>query len=164
MSILTTSDFKQGEYSLSLDQYTELDTYIAKYEKFYLLRLLGADLYALFIADLVSGVPQTQRFIDIFNAFQEDSKPCLMISEGIKEMLKAFIYFHYSRETVYQKTPTGAVIPNPEVSTNLGYNGFNLVTAYNKGVETFNVIQWFMLDGNDYPEYNGQCIEFMSGI
>ena len=68
MSIVVKSDFT-GEYLIAQDQYSNIDSYIVKYEKKYLTMLLGADLYKLFIADLTPTspqVPQNQRFIDLF--------------------------------------------------------------------------------------------------
>ena len=74
MSIVVNTDFK-GEYNVSKNCYDLIDFYIEKYEKKYLTKLLGAELYALFIADLTvtdPQVPQTQRFIDIFDEQEED--------------------------------------------------------------------------------------------
>ncbi len=167
MSIVVTTDFT-AEYKVSKTSYDSLATYITKYEKHYLLRLLGADLYALFIADLTGTdpqVPQTAIYLSIFNAFEEDESNCIRISEGIRTMLKQLIYFHYVRDTNYKKDVTGVVINNPENGVANPYNGYNLVESYNQGVQNFKEIQWYILDNStDYPEENVQELNFISGI
>ena len=87
MSIVVNTDFK-GEYNVSKNCYDQLDTYIEKYEKKYLTKLLGAELYALFIADLTvtdPQVPQTQRFLDIFNDFSIDEANIFVFEHRIFE-------------------------------------------------------------------------------
>lgn len=167
MAIVQTSDFV-GEYKVSQSRFSELATYITKYEKHYLVRMLGADLYDLFIADLTLPTPQTPQtapYQALFNAFETDDNDRIYISEGIKKMLIMFIYFHYIRDMAHQNTVTGTVTNVNENSSTPLYNGFNLVEAMNTGVETYNNIQWY-IDENSatYPDYNGQCLEFISGI
>ena len=65
-NIIQLSDFV-GEYELPESKYFDRQPYLDKYEKEYLVNALGADLYKLFIADLVGGVPQTQIYLDIDN-------------------------------------------------------------------------------------------------
>ena len=89
MSIVVKTDFR-GEYNISKNCYDQLDFFIEKYENYYLVRLLGAELYTLFIADLTvtnPQIPQTSRFLNIFNLFNIDDNNCIVISEGIREML-----------------------------------------------------------------------------
>ena len=167
MSILQTSDFT-GEFKISSTVYSDLTTYIETYEKKYLLELMGAELYGLFIADLTPSTPQTpqtQRFIDLFNSFAIDDSNCIRRSEGIKQMLIQFVYFHFVRDVNYEQTDTGVMRTVSEVSGILPYNGFNLIEAYNNGVENFLNIQWFILDDpSTYPEENTQILAFTSGI
>jgi hypothetical protein len=171
MAIVQTNDFV-SEYKVSTSRFTDLDKYITKYEKYYLLRLLGADTYALFIADLTiptPQVPQTQRFIDIFNPFNTipSLTPSLYISEGIKKMLVMFIYFHYVRDSSNYNTISGQVINNNENSTNIS-TGFNIVDAYNTAVDTYiNIQEYLQQDTTTYPEYQdsySELICYASGI
>lgn len=171
-SIVQTSDFV-GEYKVSQTRFTELALYITKYEKYYLLRMMGASLYDLFKADLTPTtpqIPQTARFENIFNPFNSipTLAPSLYISEGIKQMLVEFIYFHYVRESGNYNTITGQVINNNENSTNIPYVGFNLIDVYNQGICNYNVIQEFIeADFDAYPEYQESQSEFLcfaSGI
>ncbi len=167
MSIVANTDFT-GEYSISQSCFDSLDEYITLYEKFYLVRLLGADLYSLFIADLTATtpqVPQTAIYLDLFNPFEIDEGSCLFISEGIRVMLKQFIYFHYVRDLSYKKDITGVVINNPENGVSTPYNGYNLVESYNRGIDNYHTLRWYICDNStDYPDENGVLINATSGI
>ena len=167
MAIVQTTDFT-GQYKIPKTCYTELSTYFAKYEKQYLVRLLGAELYDLFIADLTAGpgqVPQTQRFIDLFDPFQTDEDHCVICSEGIKKMLIQFIYFEYMRESRYGQTVSGAVQVKSSVADVLPFKGWNLERSYNEGVGNYHAIQWYICDNDDvYPEENTQRIEYIAHL
>ena len=167
MSIIQISDFK-GEYKIATDCFSDLSDYITTYEKYYLVRLLGADLYNLFIADLTPTtpqIPQTARFLNIFNPFDIDKDNSLYTSEGIKQTLIQLIYFHITRDIPNAKTASGTVRMANESSENNPYNGFNLTESYNKGIENYTTITWYICDNDqDYPEYNGIHLTFSSGI
>lgn len=168
MSIVQTSDFGSGHYAIPQDKFTQLNSYITKVERKYLLQLLGAELYDLFIADLTlttPQVPQSQIYLDFFNEFHIEIDGCNLTSEGIKEMLKAFIYFHWMRDATYRKTTFGVTTASAENATNNIYQGFNLVESYNQGVDIANTIQWYIQDNEpNYPLYNGDLFEYSSGI
>ena len=166
MSIVVKTDFK-GEYNVSKNCYDQLDTFIEKYEKKYLIRLLGAELYNLFNADLTTTtpqVPQTQRFIDIFNEFNIDDEDCLYCSDGIRKMLVQLIYFHYVVEIQTENTAGGTVTNSVELGVNASYKN-NLVLVYNEGITNAKNIQWYIWDNElEYPEENMQKFEYTSGI
>jgi len=167
MSILQTSDFI-GQYQISQTVYGSLTSYIEKYEQYYLLRLFGAELYNLFVSDLTGStpqVPQTQKYIDLFNEFSIDDGNCIRRSEGMKQMLIQFIYFQFIRDTNFEVTDSGVMRTASEVSSILPYNGFNLIESYNQAVENYNNIQWYICDKPlDYPEENVQHIGYTAGI
>lgn len=168
MSIVLTTDFTD-EFNVSKTLKTDkLQAYIDRYEKHYLIQLLGAELYDLFIADLTATspqVPQSTRFLDIFNEFSIDDNDCVRRSEGMRVMLKQFIYFHFVRDSSRFKTSVGVVQNQGDVSTNTPYDGYNLVESYNQGVTNATEIQWFICDNDeDYPEENMQLFELTSGI
>lgn len=167
MAIVQTSDFV-GEYKVSQSRFTELAKYITKYEKQYLVKLLGSDLYDLFIADLTVTTPQTPQtaiYQSIFNSFKQDENNCIVFSEGIKQMLIMFIYFHYVRDMQNYNTIAGSVTNVNENSNASGYNGYNLIESYNDAIDTYRSIQWYIEENkSDYPDYNGQFIDYTSGI
>ena len=166
MSIVAKTDFV-GEYNVSKNCYDQLDTYIEKYEKHYLLKLLGGELYSLFIADLTvtdPQIPQITRFINLYNAFYDDYESCLVISEGMRKMLVQFIYFHYVRESQVINTAGGTVTNSVELGVNAKFQG-NIVQVYNEGVKNSHAIQWYICKNEIiYPEANIQEIDYTSGI
>ena len=171
MAIVQTSDFT-GRYKISTTRFSQLDTYIEKYEKYHLVRMLGKDLYDAFIADLTLTTPQTPqtlRFQNIFNPFDvvPNIDNCLLPSEGIKKMLIQFIYYYYLCDQSHQNTPVGQVVNQNENSVNTPYNGYNLIDVYNEGVKSYiNIQEYVNANIVDYPEYNDGtsiCLNYTSG-
>ncbi len=168
-TITQTSDYI-GEYRINKSCFDDLELFIEKYEPYYLVRLLGADLKALFYADLTATtpqVPQTSPYTDIFNPFEIDDGDCLYISEGIKQMLVQLIYFHYTREQPYKNTQSGMVDPNAENSNKA--MSFNDIAAYNQGISNYQIIQWYICDNPILSsilddDFNGIHLDFTSGI
>lgn len=164
MSLVLNSDFT-GKYKLALTQYNtvDIDAYIAKYEKHYLLKLLGAELYDLFIADLDGStpqVPQTTPYTTIFNEFHTEIYNELVVSNGIVEMLKGFIFYEYSKDIIQVQTPIGGVKPSGENAQVLGANQ-SLTTRFNDSVETYKAIQEYICANNsDFSTYRGVEIKY----
>lgn len=162
--ILKTSDFT-GFYDISQNKFTknELEAYILMFEKQYLEEMLGCELAGLLIADLdpITNEPVTQRFIDIWNSFCDDTFRCNCLfysSAGIKDMLKGFIYFHYVNSQQQKNTIAGNVQAQAETATQLSGNNnqFNASLRYNQGVKTFKAIQSKVsIDSTTYPEFKG---------
>tara|TARA_R100000951_G_C2653560_1_gene185287 strand:- start:7185 stop:7697 length:513 start_codon:yes stop_codon:yes gene_type:complete len=170
MSLLniTYSDFGKGKYELHSGMYeqTKIDSYIDKYEKQYLIKLLGVELYKLFIADLVNGVPQTTKYLDLYNPFEYDDSTCwITISEGMVDMVKGFIYFQYLKDQTNQVAVSGNVRPLGENSENVSTLNSMIYTRYNESVKTFKAIQRFICDNNsNYLDYNGISIRLANWI
>jgi hypothetical protein len=163
---VSISDFT-GKYTLSKGMYdnAKLQDYIDRYEPRYLKELLGVELYNLFIADLNGGILQSPNYVKIYEPLSEDyalylyswqtynTVHTIIDSEGIKEMLKGFIYFEYLKDQWNQATPYGMVTQkaeNSEVSNNVVSM---MYTRYNEAVRTFLAIQ----------EYIGQNINAATG-
>jgi hypothetical protein len=163
-NILIPDDFGSGEYKVPQNCFDSIQDYLDKYEKQYLTKALGADLYDLFIADLVSGVPVTPIYLSLFDPFHIDEDGCVRFYDGMKEMLKQFCYYHIIRDLGVKKGIGGVGKYNSEVS-DTGYKGFNISEAYNEGVDNVGALQWYICDNDaSYPEYNGQYFKYMSGI
>lgn len=162
--IVQISDFT-GKYEIHTGLYdqTKLQDYIDIYEKRYLVELLGATLYNEFISDLDPyNVPESPNFQQIFNPFIEDQNAVLdnqiLISEGIKQMLKGFIYFEYLKDTTNQTTPNGLVIPSNENSTTATTLYSMMYTRYNEAVRTYRAIQWYII--TNYNLKGGAIMQF----
>jgi hypothetical protein len=166
MGILIDTDDFVGKWSIATDDYTDdhLNDYINTYEKRFLVFLLGSELFDLFQADLVAQVPQTARFISIFNEFYIDDGSCVFVSEGMKKMLLGMVYFQYVRDQSLKNTVSGTVRNQAELATQ--QPAFNsVVQRWNQSTDTFQNIQWYICDNSTtYPEYNGQLIQHTSGI
>ena len=144
--IVNISDFT-GKYQLSTGMYdtVKLQDYIDKYEKRYLIELFGANLYTEFESDLLANVPQSPNFLKVFNPFYENlTYRQLIISEGIKEMLKGFIYFEYSKDLINQMTPYGNVRPISENSEPVSTLYSMIYARYNEAIRSYKAIQTYI--------------------
>lgn len=184
LPILQPKDFT-GLYKISQNSFNELALFIEAYEEKLLIKLLGVDLAAALIADLdVNNVPQSARFIDIWQPFniEIDNILCLhslfinskpgyngklnIISNGIKEFLKANIYWQYTKQQKQKNTVSGQAVNQTEVSREANLLEAQIDVKYNLGIDTGHAIQRFILTNKtDYPEFNGQRLQkiFFSG-
>lgn len=161
MSILniTYDDFGKGKFELHHGMYeqTKIQAYIDKYERQYLVKLLGVDLFNLFVADLVAGVPQSAIYLKIYNPFEYDNVNCYVyISEGMIDMIKGFVYYQYLKDLTNTVAVSGNVRPMGENSENVSTLNSMIYTRYNDSVRTYKTIQKYICDFNsDYLQYNG---------
>jgi len=161
MSILniTYDDFGKGKFELHHGMYeqTKIQAYIDKYERQYLVKLLGVDLFNLFVADLVAGVPQLAIYLKIYNPFEYDNVNCYVyISEGMIDMIKGFVYYQYLKDLTNTVAVSGNVRPLGENSENVSTLNSMIYTRYNDSVRTYKTIQKYICDFNsDYLQYNG---------
>jgi len=161
MSILgiTYDDFGKGKFELHHGMYeqTKIQAYIDKYERQYLVKLLGVDLFNLFVADLVAGVPQSAIYLKIYNPFEYDNVNCYVyISEGMIDMIKGFVYYQYLKDLTNTVAVSGNVRPLGENSENVSTLNSMIYTRYNDSVRTYKTIQKYICDFNsDYLQYNG---------
>lgn len=175
MSILAPSDFK-GSVSIAQNKFdtSDLQLYIDEWENELIDNLLGCELADLFRADLVDNVPQTQRFIDIFNPFCEDIESQTLHlhwpshvffqfhvhggaqnrSRGMKEMLKGLIYLLYVRDQPRINSSIGTTDSKGVASVLVPST--TLVLPYNRSINDYWNIQFFIVEDEDtYPEFEG---------
>lgn len=172
MAILEPSDFTNNPtYNIALSKTAEkeLPALIDQVERDNLQELLGCELHDLFIADLTVNtpqIPQTQIYIDIFNAFCEDETHCgLQRSFGIRDMLMSIVYFEWHRYNATKSIAPGMVAINPENSSVVGPNSYGAYQKYNRGVQSYNAIQWLVYDNTtDYPTFNGIRRNYISEL
>jgi hypothetical protein len=162
MSILLNTDFT-GKYHIALTKFNDndIDAYIEKYEKKYLMKLLGVELYNLFIDELdLNNPPVNPIYKVIFDPLSFDDGCDIVVSNGMKEMLKGFIYFHWVFDEQQQQTPIGTTKQSSENSQVLNITGLS-VTRFNEGVETYKAIQRYIeLNQSDYIAFNGQYLGY----
>lgn len=157
--IISVSDFT-GKYTLSKGMFedTLIQDYIDRYEPRYLKQLFGVKLYEEFISDLQGNTPQSPNFVKIFNPFSEDvgayyyhwsrrydTTQTMLDSEGIKEMLKGFIYYEYAKDLVNQMTPFGNTKPQSENSTIANTLFSMMYNRYNEAIRSYQSIQDYIL-------------------
>ena len=159
MAILTLTDFDNGKFKISTnpEQSIDLQAQIDFVEKTYLVELLGVELYDLFVLDLLN-VSLTSRFQFVFDAFtyQSIEKPTLIRSEGMKAMLKAFVYFLYVRSITTSQTTVGIKRTKSDNSENVSAIHHGITLKYNEGIADYNAIQNYIIDNEAiYPEFLG---------
>lgn len=158
---LTPSDFV-GKFELHKGMYSQpnLIDYIDRYERKYLIDLFGAKLFDEFIADLdpVTMEPLSPSFQFLFNPFQSDvTLHHTLISDGIRDMLKGFVYFEYQKDLINQPSSIGNVIPQNENSRVVSTLYSTMYGRYNDSIKTFNAIRDFILLNR--PLKTGQIVE-----
>lgn len=172
MSITKLSDYTD-RFAIAQNRLTEskLQASIDFYEPVYLKKLLGKDLYDLLIADLdpVTGLPTTQRFIDIWEPIYIEDNHCFcshnLTSEGIPEMLKGFVFFEYTRKQNQKNTIVGNVKGDAENSTNIDNQNSYMIEIFNWSVMYYKTIRHILITEPDiYPEYKGRDMDFSTII
>ena len=155
MIILQLSDFEDGIFKVPTNQITtELQFYIDKVERDYLPMLLGVELNNLFLADLTSGVPTSARFLDIFNSFNVETDNFMISSDGMKQMLKGFVYYLYVRELNVKVNSEGIISSSSENSVLKSAESLNLSVKYNNSVDISTAIQTYIFENlTIYPEF-----------
>lgn len=177
MIILKVSDFisrdSAGVFKIPIISGCEEDVqiYIDRFEKTYLIKLLGCDLANLFIEDLIDGTPQSPRFVAIYNEICEDLSNYAYCGKtiescGVKSMLQGFIYWEYMRnENAFSYTPVGVKRNKAENSEDVVFSSWGIHNYYNKSIKDFQNIQFYILKNkHDYTEFNGTKLKFTNPI
>ena len=158
MSLIIANDFT-GKYEVHISQFTadKLQEYIDRYETSILNKLLGVELYNLFIANIVSPTP-LPIYNKIFLPFIEQTD-CgeILESKGMKDLLTGMIYFYYVRDQYTQMSTLGAVKNKGENSESTTYVMSGLNARWNEAVETYDAIQRYieLNKSVDYPTFKG---------
>ncbi len=161
--IIQPSDFGGSSvYKLPQDTLTvdRLQSIIDEWEQRNLRYLLGGVLYELFIADLVNGVPQSQRFINIYEPFFYTEYGCVIESEGMKTMLLGLVWGRYVELYDVSNTTQGTKSLSSANSENIGLQNSKMYDFYNNGVDSYRAIQYAICQNStDYPEFEGVYID-----
>ena len=134
-----------------------LQYYADRYEKQYLVSLLGED-YTAFYASLDTNNPPIDvdvlAWYDPFVATNElhhhpfldtngcSSSECYMLSEGVKDMLVGFVFYHYAHDNQINASLTGMVFNSNENSVMATPEQAEayILERYNEAVRTYNAI------------------------
>ena len=160
--IINETDFEEeGFYRIPSDQYSEsgLTEAIALHEEAYLSCLLGVELYQLFKDDLSGQVPQDPIYEDIFNPFITEIDDQVIQSEGMKNMVKGFIYWEVMKDRSYVTKESGNHTMDNENAQNLSSYNNAMVSEkrFNRGRRSAMAIQQFICEYPEvYPTYNGK--------
>jgi hypothetical protein len=163
MNFINVNDFK-GEINLDLSSDVNV---LAQFEALadniifdILIDLLNAALYDKLMADLSNGIPQTQIYKDLV-----DGKTYTKITgekykyEGIKRMLRYFVWESYLEFNHNQNVSTGQITSNNENSTVVNRGTLRKIraTIQNKAVRLYNQAAIFINEnqsvyftGNEY--------------
>jgi hypothetical protein len=162
MQIISLQDFESGKFAISTNQYTTADLvkYGDTYELNYLEDLLGVELAKLLLADLVNGVPQTQRFIDIFNRismdYEQSGDGCVLRSEGIPAILIGFVWCEFVKDQNAKNTIAGTTQNEQEVSKVMSFRNAQFIERYNTTLNSYTSLQIYIAENiTVYPEFNG---------
>jgi hypothetical protein len=126
---------------------------IDQYEKEILIALLGYKLYSLLIADLLNGIPQTQKYLDLINGkeFTHSFKgeDITLKWEGLKNsgklsLIAYYVFYKYVERDVSRFYGTGISMAAPG-------SGWERISSVNKLCEVWERMR--ELYGKIPPEY-----------
>lgn len=162
-NIVGIGDFEDGRNAIPLNSFQEdnFTEYISEIQSDFLFRLLGYELSNLFVADLSSaGVPQTPKYLTIYQELVSEIGCEEIRSLGMKEMFKGIVHFSWARDQFGKVDTTGVNRNESENSNNVTTLAYDLYTRYNKSIEMAWAIQQYICDNrSDYPEFKGQKLE-----
>jgi len=180
MSLLTLANFQDGQNTTNLNDYELVKfraNWITPFEKHYLVQLLGASLYDLFIADIALinpvnpelesyEIPTNLIYTAIYQPFHVDSNGAILESRGMVEMLRDFITWERIRSARSSNGTGGPSSPKLENSKLTHWPSSKIYETHNNAVEDFCAIQELILKTKttDYPTYNGQKMERASWV
>lgn len=123
----------------------EVERFIIKYEKLYLLYVLGKDLYEAFITGLAAN-PVAQKWTDL---------KAQLIDETAKlSPIAGYVYYHYSRHRLSTSAALGEVEQAAENATNV-LNTDKMMRAYNQAVRDGKTIyDWLVEHASTYTEFD----------
>jgi hypothetical protein len=166
MILIQPSDFV-GDFDVAKfpNRDTVLQAVIDKWERFYIMRILGVALGKLYIADL--ALPsQSPRFVVLTDAFDEQQVDdlCSKIyhSDGFKKTLLGMVYYQYVIDFQLKQTQSGVVKTQTDTAGVMGVRATARVAEkkFNLALESVDAIQWmcYYKEAATYPEFLGERI------
>lgn len=162
---LSIDDFTSGKYlipdagSIAKAKVTE---YINQYRNEHIYRLLGVELGDLIIDYIDAGATGNADYDVIVNPFtKQESSGCIYKSKGLKEYLKACIFYEYEKNGL-KNSVAGVVESKSETATKQSSASTMRFVEYkfNDIIDTVEAIQWWCSTNNDtYPDFAGMRIK-----
>ena len=164
--LITTTEFI-GSVQLQADQFTtdRITEYISQYDRDLVRTLLGQELGDLFLADYDAnaGVP-TGVYATIWNPLYVNDCGIEFRSKGMQFFILRQLWFYYSRDNNVRITIGGNVSKKSQNSDPNADPAF-LAKTWNDGIRTAKTIQLYICQNMaDYETFNGQPLEFMTGL
>ena len=163
---LINSSYFIGEKSIPNTSYPEVagivSNLIAIHEKDFLIKLLGYELFKLFIAGIAVGSPD-QRYLDIKNGVEFTGLDGrlkkwegLVDATTFKSPIADYVYYHYLRQVANNASGVGQVQATVENSMIVS-SAKQQARSYNNMVtKCMLFVEFMQLNGSVYPEYQFQ--------
>ena len=136
MILVDKSDFK-GKWEVAQNNFSNLDSYIERYEEAILVDLMGKDLADDFISD-----PADAKWDDLKN-----------VGFGLTSLLVGFIYFEYVRDLPFRVTNQGVVYQLDENASQV-ITVLALKQRYNECVSDYRSMQRLLR--RDFNNFRGK--------
>jgi hypothetical protein len=165
MNIITTADFKEGEYKIP-DASSSLSTAVNKLQGFidrYKDRCLN-QLYGKALADTIRAyyaadkTPADALLNKIINPFTFDDGG-IKESGGVKEILQGYIFYEYARNEAIDYSLMGANVPKSETADRVSPSDQLRMaeSKFNCIIESVEAIQGYCENNStDYPTFDGR--------
>lgn len=123
----------------------EINRFIKKYEKEYLLHVLGEDLYKVFIAGMAVE-PIEAKWTDLKSKLIDTDIPASPIAD--------YVYYHVMRDRFTNTSALGEVEAAVE-NGNYAVNSYKMARAYNEAVRYGSTLRSWLSDNiATYPEFD----------
>jgi hypothetical protein len=167
MGFLSLTDFQGGKYNIpdagSNLRNADVTLMINAYENKYIYLLLGKTEGQKIITYGPAGTGNTD-YDYIIAPFSSDNlnscEPYLIQSLGLKEYLKAAVFYEYVKNSLRMTQAGPAKVEAETVKTTSPMDSLRYAeNKFNDVLETIEAIQWYCTDNDDaFPDYNGQTI------
>lgn len=141
MILVDKSDFK-GKWEVAQNNFSNLDSYIERYEEAILVDLMGEDLANDFISD-----PADAKWDDLKD-----------VGFGLTSLLVGFIYFEYVRDLPFRVTNQGVVYQLDENASQV-ITVLALKQRYNECVDDYRLMQRLLR--RDFNNFRGKIRKYI---
>jgi hypothetical protein len=112
-----------------------------------------------FIADLVNGVPVDTDYLTIYNVLEYQDEVHLFQSNGIKDILKTCVFYHFISEKAVNDSQSGVLKTESEVGRAVSFDNTHRAAEirFNGMLPSWESVQKYCYEHSDiYPDFKGQ--------